>query len=86
MFVDEALAGGLGTRYHPFAFQMWLIKTDGVGHPSMNLKRELPGATAQRWQANQDLGDLGEHDGGGRWPPPNSPKEKSSGRLRSLTA
>jgi hypothetical protein len=28
----------------------------------MDQKRELPGATAQRWQANQDLGDLGEHD------------------------
>jgi len=27
---------------------MWLIKIDGVGHPWMDLKRELPGATAQR--------------------------------------
>ena len=86
MFVIRALAAALVTGYHPVAIQMRLIKIDGVGHPWMDLKRESSGVTAQRWQANQDLGDLGEPDGGGRWPPPNSPKEKSSGRLRSLTA
>jgi len=39
---------GLSKPYLSIAFQMWLIKIDGVGHPWMNLKSELPGVTAQR--------------------------------------
>jgi hypothetical protein len=37
MFVVGALAAAFGPPYHPVAFQMWLIKIDGVGHPWMDL-------------------------------------------------
>ncbi len=42
----QVLQGSDRAVYHPFAIQMRLIEIDGVGHPSLNLKRELPGATA----------------------------------------
>jgi hypothetical protein len=48
VFPFAALAAPLSPPYHPLAFQMWLIKIDGVGHPWMDQKRELPSATARR--------------------------------------
>jgi hypothetical protein len=46
MFILDGLAAPRGTPYHPVAFRMWLIEIDGVGHPWMDQKRELPDATA----------------------------------------
>jgi hypothetical protein len=33
MFVNGAFAAGMVSLYDAVAFQMWLIKIDGVGHP-----------------------------------------------------
>jgi len=36
--------------------------------PLMNLKGELPGATAQRWHGRVGTWKADKSDGGGRWP------------------
>jgi hypothetical protein len=51
------------------------IEIDGDGHPSLRPKRESPGATAQRRQASQGLGNLGSPTGEVAGPRRTAPKQ-----------
>ena len=82
--------GGLHPRLagciYPSRFGCDSSRSMALVIPLMNLKRELPGVTAQRWQGEPGLGTPGEPDGGGRWPPPKSPTERALGHLRPRSA